>query len=51
VHLRQMGRNENKRGKEVTDKIKGQQAKTQALLGQYKVQIAQPGTKINKSRL
>ncbi|KAF3356435.1 hypothetical protein VdG1_03715 [Verticillium dahliae VDG1] len=51
VHLRQMGRNENKRGKEVTDKIKGQQAKTQALLSQYKVQIAQPGTKINKSRL
>ncbi|KAM0273241.1 hypothetical protein ACHAQH_008377 [Verticillium albo-atrum] len=51
VHLRQMGKNENKRGKEVTDKIKGQQAKTQTLLSQYKVQIAQPGTKINKSRL
>ncbi|KAK9769189.1 putative Acyl-CoA dehydrogenase [Seiridium cardinale] len=38
VHLNQMGRNENKRGKAVTQKILGQKQKTDQLLKQYGVQ-------------
>lgn len=51
VHLQQMGRNENKRGKEVTAKIEGQMRKTEALLRQYGVKRAQPGQNIQKARL
>lgn len=50
VHLQQMGRNENKRGKEVTDKIAWQAKKTEELLQKYGVKRAQPGQNI-KSRL
>ncbi|KAI0525301.1 acyl-CoA dehydrogenase [Xylaria bambusicola] len=46
VHLQQMGRNENARGQEVTQKIQSQKQKTEQLLKQYGVQRFQPGTKI-----
>jgi acyl-CoA dehydrogenase len=46
VHLQQMGRNENKRGGEVTKKIQGQKVKTEQLLKQYGVQRIQPGSNI-----
>lgn len=46
VHLQQMGRNENKKGKEVTDKIKWQQAKTAELMARFNVKKAEPGTRI-----
>ncbi|KAI1258784.1 acyl-CoA dehydrogenase [Xylariaceae sp. FL1019] len=46
VHLQQMGRNENKRGKEVTAKINAQRQKTEHLLKQAGVQRFQPGTGI-----
>ncbi|KAI1853728.1 hypothetical protein JX265_003939 [Neoarthrinium moseri] len=52
VHLAQMGRNENKRGKEVTQKILGQKQKTEQLLQKYSLQRYEPGSHIkNKSRL
>lgn len=51
VHLQQMGRNENKRGKEAADKIKWQQQKTEALLKQYGAESLQPGTNISRSKL
>lgn len=35
VHLQQLGRNENKRGKEVREKIDAQKAKTEQLFRQY----------------
>lgn len=50
VHLQQMGRNENKRGREVTEKIAWQAKKTEELLQKYGVKRAQPGQNI-KSRL
>ncbi|KAG0648363.1 Acyl-dehydrogenase family member 11 [Hyphodiscus hymeniophilus] len=50
VHLQQMGRNENKRGAEVTANILKQQKLTEQLLAQYKVKLAQPGDNI-KARL
>ncbi|KAH0533058.1 hypothetical protein TsFJ059_001674 [Trichoderma semiorbis] len=46
VHLQQMGRNENKRGKETAAKLKWQKAKTAELLKRYGVELAEPGTKI-----
>ncbi|KAI1354987.1 acyl-CoA dehydrogenase [Xylaria sp. FL0043] len=46
VHLQQMGRNENKRGAEVAQKIQAQKQKTEQLLKQYGVQRFQPGTNI-----
>lgn len=49
VHLQQMGRNENKKGKEVTDKIKWQQAKTAELMARFNVKKAEPGTRIQHS--
>jgi len=45
VHLQQMGRNENKRGKEVTDNILKQQEITKQMLAKYSVQLEQPGPK------
>lgn len=51
VHLAQMGRNENKRGKEVTAKILAQKQKTNQLLKQYGVKYAEPGSNIAKSKL
>ncbi|XXH00209.1 Ribosome-interacting GTPase 2 [Hypoxylon texense] len=50
VHLQQMGRNENKRGKEATQKIQWQKEKTEQLLKQYNVKRFQPGSNI-KPRL
>ncbi|KAI4865324.1 acyl-CoA dehydrogenase/oxidase [Hypoxylon rubiginosum] len=46
VHLQQMGRNENKRGGEVTRKIQWQKEKTEQLLKQYNVKRFQPGSNI-----
>lgn len=46
VHLQQMGRNENRRGAEVTQKIQSQKKKTEQLLKQHGVQLFQPGTNI-----
>lgn len=46
VHLQQMGRNENKRGKETAEKHERQKAKTQELLKRYGVEVAEPGTRI-----
>jgi acyl-CoA dehydrogenase len=48
VHLQQMGRNENKRGKEVTAKILGQKEKTEQLMRQYGVKTAQLGSNISR---
>lgn len=50
VHLQQMGRNENKRGAEVTALIKGQAKATEQLFSHYNLQRAQLGGKI-QSRL
>ncbi|KAF2970036.1 hypothetical protein GQX73_g3547 [Xylaria multiplex] len=46
VHLQQMGRNENKRGTEVAQKIESQRQKTEQLLKQHGVQRFQPGANI-----
>ncbi|KAI1340984.1 acyl-CoA dehydrogenase/oxidase [Xylariaceae sp. FL0016] len=46
VHLQQMGRNENKRGKAVTQKIEMQRQKTEQLLKQQGLKRFQPGTNI-----
>ncbi|KAH8821606.1 acyl-CoA dehydrogenase [Xylogone sp. PMI_703] len=53
VHLQQMGRNENKRGQQVTALIKKQQEITQQLFAHYKVKQPQPGEDVQglKSRL
>ncbi|KAK8066343.1 acyl- dehydrogenase family member 11 protein [Apiospora hydei] len=50
VHLQQLGRNENKRGKEVTQKIVGQKQKTEQLLRQHSVKRYEPGMNI-KARM
>ncbi|KAI0593060.1 acyl-CoA dehydrogenase/oxidase [Biscogniauxia sp. FL1348] len=46
VHLQQMGRNENRRGDQVTQKIQAQRQKTEQLLTQHNVKRFQPGTNI-----
>ncbi|KAK4466998.1 acyl-CoA dehydrogenase/oxidase [Cladorrhinum samala] len=51
VHLQQMGRNENKRGKEVAAKIQGQRAKADELLKHYGVRKHELGSSIQKSKL
>lgn len=51
VHLQQMGRNENKRGKQAADKIKWQQDKTAKLMAQYKTKSVQPGARIKHSKI
>lgn len=51
VHLQQLGRNENKRGKHATEMILWQQKKTQELLKQYGVKTAEPGTNISRSKM
>jgi acyl-CoA dehydrogenase len=43
VHLQQMGRNENKRGAEVTALITKQKELTEELFVRYNVQLSQPG--------
>ena len=42
VHILQLGRNENKRGKALLGKIEAQKQKTQALLSQYNVELTDP---------
>ncbi|PNY27721.1 Acyl-CoA dehydrogenase family member 11 [Tolypocladium capitatum] len=51
VHLQQMGRNENKRGREATERIKRQQARTAELMKRHGAQTAQPGTRIRHSKM
>ena len=43
VHLQQMGRNENKRGAEVTAQILKQQEVTKQLFAKYNTKLQQPG--------
>lgn len=52
VHLQQMGRNENRRGKEAAEEIERQRKRTEELLKQWKVERSEPGTGITrKSKL
>ncbi|KAL8367133.1 hypothetical protein RB599_010227 [Gaeumannomyces hyphopodioides] len=51
VHLAQMGRNENKRGKAVAESIEKQRLRTEELLREYKVTRPEPGTGISRSKL
>ncbi|KAK2070755.1 hypothetical protein P8C59_005227 [Phyllachora maydis] len=51
VHLNQMGRNENKRAKVVTEKIKAQKEAADRLLQRYNLRKLEPGTNVQKSRL
>lgn len=46
VHLQQLGKNENKRGKGTTEKILRQQAKTAELMKTHGTKTAQPGARI-----
>lgn len=46
VHLQQMGRNESKRGKEVTEKIQWQKDKTEELMRKHGVKKLEPGMNI-----
>lgn len=50
VHLQQLGKNENKRGKEAALKIAAQKKRTQELFQQYSVTKYEPGSHI-KARL
>jgi acyl-CoA dehydrogenase len=47
VHLQQMGRNENKRGADVTALLMKQKELTESLLAKYNIQISQPGPNAN----
>jgi acyl-CoA dehydrogenase len=51
VHLLQMGRNENKRGKEVSEKIRWQTSQAEELMRKYRVKRSQPGANQNRSNL
>lgn len=51
VHLQQMGRNENKRGKAVTDKINAQKAKAEELRKKYGAKRTEIGSNIKHSKL
>lgn len=51
VHLQQMGRNENKRGKQVTESIQWQKQKTENLMKKYGATSSEPGTKIRHSKI
>ncbi|KAK3325411.1 acyl-CoA dehydrogenase/oxidase [Apodospora peruviana] len=51
VHLQQMGRNENKRGKAVAAKINAQRLKTAELMKQYKAKKTEIGSNIKRSKL
>jgi acyl-CoA dehydrogenase len=50
VHLLQMGRNENKRGKAVTESIKWQQNKTEELMKKNRISPVEPGMRIQQTR-
>lgn len=49
VHLQQMGRNENKRGNAVAEKIAAQKAKSEQLMKQYGVTRTEIGSNIKRS--
>jgi acyl-CoA dehydrogenase len=49
VHLQQMGRNENKRGKAIAEKIAAQKAKTEQLMKQYGSKQTELGSNIKRS--
>ncbi|KAK3378535.1 acyl-CoA dehydrogenase/oxidase [Podospora didyma] len=51
VHLQQMGRNENRRGKAVANKINSQRMKTEQLMEQYKVKKTEIGSNIQRSKI
>lgn len=51
VHLQQMGRNENRRGADVADRIRRQQAATAELMRRHGVQPAHPGTRIRHAKM
>ncbi|KAK3953061.1 acyl-CoA dehydrogenase/oxidase [Pseudoneurospora amorphoporcata] len=51
VHLQQMGRNENKRGMAVTDKINAQKAKAEELRKKYGAKRTEIGSNIKHSKL
>ncbi|KJZ71890.1 hypothetical protein HIM_08735 [Hirsutella minnesotensis 3608] len=51
VHLQQMGRNENKRGREAADRIRRQQAKAAELMKRFGVKAAEPGSRIRHAKL
>ena len=51
VHLQQMGRNENRRGKAVAAMINNQREKTEELMKKYSVKKAEIGTNIHKAKL
>ena len=51
VHLAQMGRNENKRGKEVAEMIRWQREKTEELMELFNVRKVHPGEGIVKSKI
>jgi acyl-CoA dehydrogenase len=51
VHLQQMGRNENKRGKEVTERIQWQRVRTEELMKLYNVKKSEPGMNIVRSKM
>ncbi|KAL2130561.1 hypothetical protein VTI74DRAFT_6229 [Chaetomium olivicolor] len=51
VHLNQMGRNENKRGKAVAQKIAAQKAKSEQLMKQYGAAHREIGSNIKHSKM
>ena len=51
VHLQQMGRNENRRGKTVAAKINSQREKSEELMEHYKVKRSEIGTNIRRSKI
>ena len=51
VHLQQMGRNENRRGKTVAAKINSQREKSEELMEHYKVKRSEIGTNIKRSKI
>ncbi|KAH7318352.1 acyl-CoA dehydrogenase/oxidase [Stachybotrys elegans] len=51
VHLQQMGRNENRRGKKVAEHILWQQKRTAELMKAHGVEQVEPGSRIQRSRL
>lgn len=51
VHLQQLGRNENKRGREATETILRQRKKTEELLKRFGAKTAEPGTNIRRSKI
>jgi acyl-CoA dehydrogenase len=48
VHLQQLGRNENRRGSEVTERIKKQMAATEELFAKYRVKHVEPGPTVRE---